>query len=266
MTSVQGKSIPVIRPMAVLLVAVLVAFGATSCQRPEARDRVVVFVHGWSAFGAGNDCNGSFGSLKSGLNAKGFTGTMVTVGFYDNDTNCDVDLRSWGNIDNGTSWKTLSKVFSTYLYETYTKKGITVDLVGHSMGGLIVRGAVYGSSKGQSGFSPPLLVEDAVTLAAPHNGAAFYSYGCLWGQCSGLKPGSSELDWVNADKNPQGKKGTEWTTIGSTKDAVVPDASARFLDLPAVREVTYSTLGHSDYQSNGTVQTRVADALAKPEV
>ena len=34
------------------------------------------------------------------------------------------------------------------------------------MGGLIARGAVYGSAKGESGFSKPIDVEDGVTLAA----------------------------------------------------------------------------------------------------
>lgn len=254
------------RPVAVVLVAILVAFGATGCERPETKERVVILVHGWSAFGAGSDCNSAFGSLKGGLRRNGFTGQMVTVGYYDSDANCDVNLRSWGNIDNGTSWKTLSKAFSTYVYETYTKKGVVVDVVGHSMGGLIIRGAVYGSSKGEGGFSQPLLVEDAVTLAAPHNGAAFYAQACLWGQCSGLKQGSSELNWANANKNPQGKNSTEWTTFGSTQDLVVPATSAQFLDLPAVREMTYSSLGHSDYQSNVTTQNRVAEALAKPGV
>ncbi len=50
---------------------------------------------------------------------------------------------------------------------------MVVDVVGHSMGGLIVRGAVYGSSASQAGFSQPLMVEEAVMLAAPHDGAAF---------------------------------------------------------------------------------------------
>lgn len=266
MATVSRKTSSMVRPFAVLLVAVVVAFGTTGCQRPDARDRVVVFVHGWSAFGAGSDCKSSFGSLESSLRSEGFTGPMVTVGYYDNDENCDVNLRSWGNVSNGTSWKTISQAFSAYIYETYTQHGVTVDVVGHSMGGLIIRGAVYGSSTGQAGFAPPLLVEDAVTLAAPHNGAAFYTHACLWGQCSGLKPGSSELNWVNADKNPQGKKGTEWTTFGSTNDLVVPSASARSLDLPAEREITSTSVGHSDYQSDQTIQVQVAAALAKPNL
>lgn len=252
--------------MAVLFAAALIVVGVTGCQRPEAKDRVVIFVHGWSAVGNGVNCQSSFGNLKSSLVGRGFTGEMVTVGFYDSDTNCDVNLRDWGNVDNGTSWKTLSQAFSKFVHETYTSNGIIVDVVGHSMGGLIVRGAVYGSSTGQAGFAPPIAVEDGITLAAPHNGAAWYSSFCLWGQCAGLKPGSSELNWVNADKNPQSPIGTEWTTFGSTNDDTVPAASSAFMDLPPEREVTYSNLEHSDYQNNATAQARIAEALAKAGV
>ena len=63
----------------------------------------------------------------------------------------------------------------------------------------------------------PKAVRIVVTLGTPHNGAAWYSNLCLWGQCTGLKPGSSELNWLNQNGNPQGKTGTEFTTIGSTE-------------------------------------------------
>lgn len=251
--------------LALVAVAALAAVATTACEpaRPDDRSKVVIMVHGYSPLGAGTNCGSAFGSLTNTLRSKGFTGAMVTVGFYDSDSNCSVNLRSWGDISNGSSWKDLAKAMSTYVYETYTKKGVTVDLVGHSMGGLIVRGAVYGAKKGESGFSAPLLVEDAVTLAAPHAGAAWYSKGCLWGQCSGLKPGSDELDWVRADGNPQGKAGTEWTVLGSTNDDVVPAASALDLGVPNDRKVQYSNLEHSDYQSNAASAARTADALAK---
>jgi pimeloyl-ACP methyl ester carboxylesterase len=247
-----------------LAATLLVTAGVTACQpRPPAKDRPVIFIHGWSAFGNGVDCTSSFGSLETSLRAAGFTGPMVTIGFYDADRNCDVSLRDWGSIDNGTSWRELSKVFSRYVYETYTKHGIAVDVVGHSMGGLIVRGAVKGTSAREAGFSAPLKVEDVVTLAAPHEGAAWYSSGCLWGQCSGLKPGASEITWVKQDGNPQGVDGTEWTVLGSGADDVVPAASALAMFIPEARKVRYNGLEHSDYQSNATAQARVAKALAE---
>ena len=252
------------RLAAAVLAGLALVAASTACQPREARkDRVVIFLHGWSAFGNGVNCAGSFGNLESSLRSAGFTGDMVTIAYYDSDTNCDVDLRDWGSISNSTVWKDLAKVFSDYVYETYTRRGISVDVVGHSMGGLIVRGAVLGSSRGESGFSPPLKIEDAVTLAAPHDGAAWYSTGCLWGQCSQLKPGASDLDWLNTDGNPGGAQGTEWTAFGSNSDDVVPADSALFMSLPAEREIRYSSLEHSDYQQNATSQARIAKALAE---
>lgn len=246
--------------------ALAVLVGATACEPPRTaqKDRVVLFVHGWNAFGGGSDCHSTFGDLETSLRSRGFTGQLVTVAFYDSDRNCDMTLRDWGDISNSTSWKDLSKAFSTYVYETYTRKGITVDVVGHSMGGLIARGAVQGSSHHESGFSAPIEVEDAVTLAAPHAGAAWYSNGCLWGQCSQLKPGASDLRWLATDGAPQGAGGTEWTVFGSDQDDVVPVDSALSMFVPAERKVRYADLEHSDYMHDGTTQARVARALAEP--
>ncbi len=247
-------------PAAMLLVA-----GLTACEpRPPQKDRVVIFIHGYSALGAGTNCNSAFGSLESSLRADGFTGTFVTIGFYDSDTNCDLNLRSIdSSISNSSSWKTLSKAFSRYVHDTYTANAVTVDVVGHSMGGLIARGAVQGSAAGESGFSGPLLVEDAVTLAAPHAGAAWYSSLCFWGQCSQLKPGAGDLDWLATVPDPQGIGGTDWTVLGSTADDVVPDSSALAMGVPDARKVRYTDLEHSDYQSNATSQARTAVALAE---
>ncbi|HEX2575309.1 MAG TPA: hypothetical protein VHK88_03110 [Aquihabitans sp.] len=253
-----------LRPVAVLLVAAVVVLG-TACEptRTPAKDRVVVMVHGYSLFGNGVNCNSAFGTLANSLRSQGFTGQVVTVGFYDSDSNCSVNLRNWGSgISNSTSWRTLAKAFSKYVYDTYTSKGIPVDLVGHSMGGLITRGAVFGAERRESGFSGPLLVEDAVTLGTPHKGAAWYSNGCLWGQCSQLKPGADDIVWLNQNGNPQGAKGTDWTVLASTNDDVTPADSGLYMALPAARKVQYSNLEHSDYSNDTTSTARIGLALS----
>ena len=102
--------------------------------------------------------------MISQLRAEGFTGSMVRVGFYSGDVNCDVNLRLYGLFSDSSSWKAISKAFSTYVYHAFTSRGIAVDVVGYSMGGLISRGAVYGAQKGESGFAAPIDVEDSVTL------------------------------------------------------------------------------------------------------
>ncbi|MFJ2591339.1 esterase/lipase family protein, partial [Streptomyces sp. NPDC087538] len=53
----------------------------------------------------------------------------------------------------------------------YSAKGQTVDLVGHSMGGLIIRAALAGYAKGDPTWPDTLYVEDVVTLGTPHKAA-----------------------------------------------------------------------------------------------
>jgi len=119
--------------------------------------------------------------------------------------------------------------------------------VGYSMGGLIVRGAVYGAQKGEAGFSAPVNVSDAVTLGAPHNGAAWYSNACLWGQCSSLAPGSTDLNWLNQNGNPQGSAGTTWSAFGSYNDDVVPWNSAIYMSIPTDHKVVFANVSHTGF-------------------
>ena len=174
--------------------------------RTDNKSKTVLFVHGYS-FSNGTNCGGDFDSMISSLRSKGFTGSMVKVGYYTGDTNCSMTLRSWHSVSNSSSWREYAKALSKYIYSTYTSKGIAVDVVGYSMGGLIARAAVYGASTGQSGFSAPIDVEDVVTLGTPHNGAAWFSNACLWGQCATLKPGAADIDWLDQDPDPQGEGG-----------------------------------------------------------
>lgn len=257
-----------VRPALAMAVlgAVLVAGSLTGCRPAEARDRPIVLVHGWNAFGGGADCDSVFGSLEASLRDQGFTGDIVTVAFYDSDRNCDVDLADFGSITNSTSWRDLSKAFSRFVYDTYTSEGVVIDALGHSMGGLIIRGAVLGTSRGEAGFSAPVRIEDAVTLAAPHDGAAWYSSLCFWGQCAGLKPGNADLRWLQEVGDPQSENGTEWTVVGSSSDGVVPLDSALLMEIPEERRIARDGVGHSDYTSDPAVQHLVGEALARIDV
>lgn len=247
------------RATVLVAVVVLVAFSATGCR--ETKDKVVLYVHGWSATG-GSNCAGTFDSMIGQLEGEGFTGNAVKIGFYTGDTGCDMTLRDWGSFDNSSSWKDIAKAFSHYVHDTYTSQGVTVDVVGYSMGGIIARGAVYGSSIGASGFAPPIDVEDAVTLGAPHNGASVAAF-CLWGQCATMKPGSTDINWLNTDGNPQGVKGTEWTVVGSDDDVVTLVGSGLHMDVPDERKVRYSDVPHNgdNYMHRDDVVTRSGEAL-----
>src|SRR3954471_20586618 len=201
MRAVRGRICAVV--VSVTLAAVALVGVHPASARTDTKSKPIILIHGYD-FTGGTNCNSNWGTVVTQLRTQGFTGPIVRVSYYGADTNCDVNLHNYGSFGDRDSWKSIAKAFSNYVYSQYTSKGIAVDVVGHSMGGLIARGAVYGSAKAESGFSKPIDVEDAVTLAAPHAGAAWYSYLCLWGQCSTMKPGATDINWLNQNGNPQG--------------------------------------------------------------
>ncbi len=112
-------------------------------------------------------------------------------------------------------------------------------------------------------------VEDAVSLGGPHQGAAWYSNLCLWGQCTSLKPGATDISWLNQNGNPQGKYGTDWTNIGSNGDWVVPASSATSMSIPVAAKVIYANVPHtgsSNYMGDTTCTTRAGVGLANAGV
>lgn len=256
-----------VRATVVALSAILLVVGATACEpaRPEDKTKPILLIHGWG-LGADTDCGGTFDGMIAKLRAAGFTGPFVRVGFYSGGRNCDVNLRSWGPVEDGSHSKVVAQAFSKYVHATYTSKGKAVDVVGYSMGGNVARGAVQGSQAKEAGFSAPIDIEDVVLLGAPMNGAAWYSSFCLWGMCSSLKPGADDVKWLQRVGNPQGLKGTEWTAFGSDADAVTPVDSALKIEVPAARKVRYSNVPHTgsdNYTGRADVVARAATALAK---
>ncbi len=258
------------KPLALLVavvsaLALLLGPATSAAAHTVNRTKVVLLVHGYNPTSNSTDCGSTFDRMIGQLRNEGFSGQMVRVGFYSGDVNCDVNLRSYGSFSDSSSWKSVSKAFSTYVYNTYTSKGIPVDVVGYSMGGLIARGGVYGAQKAESGFSAPIDVEDVVTLGTPHKGAAWYSNFCFWGQCSSLKPGATDINWVNQNGNPQGRYGTDWTNIGSNGDSVTPADSATSMSIASSAKVIYSSIPHTgsgNYMGNTTSTTRTGTGLA----
>jgi hypothetical protein len=247
----------------------LVATGATACEpaRKEARNLPVLLIHGWG-LGADTDCQSTFGRMISQMKSEGFTGPFVKVGFYSDNKNCDVNMRDWGPVENGSSFKVVAQAFSKYVYETYTKKGKAVDVVGYSMGGNVARGAVQGAQRHESGFAAGAIdVQDVVSFGAPFDGAAWYSSFCLWGMCSSLKPGATDIKWLNQTGNPQGLHGTEFSAFGSTDDAVTPVDSALHIEVPAPQKYRLTGVPHTgsdNYMGRTDVVKKADDALAKP--
>lgn len=68
----------------------------------------------------------------------------------------------------------LGCLLAHYIYDTFTAKGQAVNILAHSMGGLLVRAAIaFSGPNGQPGYPlSPLLVDRVVTVATPHGGLA----------------------------------------------------------------------------------------------
>jgi pimeloyl-ACP methyl ester carboxylesterase len=90
-----------------------------------------------------------------------------------------------------------------------------VHLVGHSLGGLVIRYAVC-----LLGFDP--VVDTAITVATPHRGShvAWLGLGTAAGQC---RPDSSVLRRIHAADPP---RQTRWIAYYSNRDLLVPASSA----------------------------------------
>ncbi|MDQ0710597.1 hypothetical protein QFZ55_000049 [Streptomyces luteogriseus] len=150
---------------------------------------------------------------------------FVTVGFYKGEVGCDVNLAPKDG-DPNLSLRELGRRLAWGIYNLHSSKGESVDLVGHSMGGLIVRAAILGVTHHapEEKWPPFIRVEDAVTLGTPHYGT---QQNCeeLTLQCQQMKPGSSFLTWLHSTGVPQPTR-TDWTFIGSNADKTVNKESA----------------------------------------
>jgi hypothetical protein len=264
--------------VALLAAAVALAVAPPGGARTNTRSKPVVFVHGLDAFFAsGSDCN-AWNPMVSALRSWGWTGTMAKVQYYAFDANCTYSVdhhgshaRHYGgpsehdaNNPNSHGFDTRIEHIAYHLawmiYDHFTKNGIVVDAVGHSMGGLILRYAIAQTQLRHPDFPPSLAVEDVVTLGTPHTGTD-WARGCFWSdQCGQMVPGSSFLAWLASNaQNPQGSGGTDWTTVGSYEDNYVPTGSANGMD--STHRVNYyasSEVEHGDYLVD-TSDVRTAD-------
>jgi hypothetical protein len=263
---------------AVVMVLALVPAGAAQA-RTDDMAKPVVFVHGldWEGL-AGVSCPDTWDTMRNALRSYGFTGTLDALKYYTYDAGCDHSFNGSGGLpgnylgntahtaDGGhtadTDIQHLGYHLAWYLYNNYSSKGITVDLVGHSMGGLIIRYAVAGVQHGIDNWPPYLRVEDAVTLGSPHGGSRWYTaFGCLKFQCRQMDAGASFLKWMETNAwRPQSLVSTDWSSMGSDDDSAVAADRATgtatdrstAMYFGSCHKVWYRTeanIGHSDFRT-----------------
>ena len=211
--------------------------------RTDDTSKVTLFIHGYS----GGDCEGDWGFLIDHMRAKGWTGSFFVPKFLSGDSNCNprpgVAMgcmnctgshtywfgHSGTTHSNNTSIRHLAWHLANYIATNFTAKGVVVDVVAHSMGGLMIRYAL--AKQGVDDF-PRLKVEDVITLGSPHNGASF---AALMGTTQGaeMEPSSTLIQWLKTwGMNPQGQGGTDWSVIGSHGDLIVQEDSATAMSAP----------------------------------
>lgn len=243
-----------------LLTAVLTLSLASTVSQARTDDtsKPVLLVHGYDVAQTGLDCSSYFSGTITKLKAMGYT-KIVTVGYYSSDRNCSVNLRSFDStLSNNSTWKQIGKAFAAYVNQTYTSTGQVVDAIGHSMGGLIIRGAIQGGYEGLAGFQT-MMIEDAVTIATPHQGATLAAV-CLSAQCRAMQSGSADLKWLATNGNPQSLIPTDWTVTGSSMDGVVSLSSAMGMTLDTAHKAQFAGLTHMGILSNDSANTRAGNA------
>jgi pimeloyl-ACP methyl ester carboxylesterase len=246
-----------------LMFSLFTVLGATAAsaapappKRSDSKTEPVIFVHGIN-LQLNTDCKQDWHNAMAVLKAKGFTGPMKTWGYYKNNKNCDWNY----NGDANTNLDYLARGFAALIYNEYTKKNVSVDIVAHSMGGIIVRRALTGVEQKEKGYPEKLFVEDVVTLSSPHKGAGAVGSLCAklyeWVQCKNLDDDGSFMKYLNSKgKNPQSTIGTDWSTIGSQADYMVFAGNAS--GMSAGHEYTYRRdvgLDHTEVRLHSSQRT-----------
>ncbi|MEV4567571.1 hypothetical protein AB0K12_27710 [Nonomuraea sp. NPDC049419] len=230
-----------------IVAATLIATATAASAAPARADghRVTVMVHGFDRE-ADISCSGAWNSARNLLNGNGW-GDVVTFGYYNKATNCDLRLR--GTTD--TRIQEVGRQFAWTVYYLYSSKDIAIDVVTHSMGGLVAKAAIEGVNRYGVGKTPPdisgltvdpdhigatdwprdwppfLYIEDMVTFATPHQGigsALVTACAITHEQCSDMRPGSGFISWLG--KQPQSQMGTDYTFLASRHDDTVSVDSA----------------------------------------
>lgn len=227
-----------------IVLVVTVPILLTSGHKSKSSPPPIVLVHGYalSAGCAGGDVTKYWGAMTTALFDANMANPVVPVAFYQCDTN-GTNIDSFGDprayfasapVTRSTDLRHLSYALAWFIYDTYSKNGQSVDVVAHSMGGLMIRWALAQVAAGNSVFPPYLLVHDAITVSTPFLGAV-PAVGSLAScqsslECAQFTSGSSFLNELDRNANPQGRGGTSWTVMGGGPCDLVSADSATAMD------------------------------------
>lgn len=177
--------------------------------------------------------------LLAALTAWGWQGKLLRVGFYAADTNVEIRLHEEGApAGKNVPIKELGRRLAWRIFNDHSAQARSVAVVGHSMGGLVIRAALTGVQITEPGFPPYLDIDAVITLATPHQGNRFVPVDILGDnlQRRDLTFGSELITWLRA--NPQVTRLARWTVIGTVEDQYL-DPPTTAVDMAAASKVMY---------------------------
>lgn len=226
--------------LAVVLVAVLVPVRASAGEVP------VLLLHGFDgSLSPGTDCRVNWKPVTDELQRQGRT-RILTVGYYVGDRNCSVSMGRFGH-ESGLA--TMAQSFNV-LVNRYGR----VDVVAHSMGGIIASYARAAGATKQAGFKPTRM-RNLVVVASPLEGTAWADL-CWFKSCRDMRPGSVVLQKLGSMHTGLPAGGTDVSLFTSWTDSVAPFQSA-IIDGPP-HAVIYVAMGHSAFLANSDSGTHPA--------
>lgn len=229
--------------MAVTLVAVTPAHAAPGRSDSES---TVIFIHGYAPTGE-HDCGSYFQKAWRYFKNKNWDGRLHTYGYYNGNTNCSYNYKK----DRNTSLNTVAKRFANRIHNLYSSKGKKVDIVAHSMGGLVVRTMLrhVALKSGKDGWPRYLYIEDVVTLGTPHDGTNWAEACDKYRQCRQMEKGSHFIKGLG-EALYQSHMGTDWTLVSSFADSVVGEGSG--VGARAQHKIQYRNLPGFDHNTLNT--------------
>lgn len=112
-----------------------------------------------------------------------------------------------------TSIVRLARDLAWFIRNEFSQHGQTVDVLGHSMGGLIIREALRRVQAGARGFPRRILVRKVLAVSTPHLGR---TVTCARNrQCRQMSPGSSFVNQLQRNPAPHGAGGTKWFAMAT---------------------------------------------------
>lgn len=241
------------------ILALSSAYAVTAVME-QSKATPVLLVHGFMTYDAASiDCKAHWAPMIKKLAEQGYT-NVKTVTYYQASKNCDINLATmYPNVGRDSTWKQLGAALSNYVYDHYTVNSQSVDLLGHSMGGLVIRSAVQGGQEQLPGFKN-MLVEDAVTIATPHKGTPFANL-CIHDQCKSLRQDNPDFQWLATQPKPASMLATDWSVQASNLDALTSIDSGLAMDVDSNHKKVFTGLTHNAQLSNDASISHAAQSL-----